>query len=289
MPHPENKDPASAPNDVSTERASAGIAADASSRTSTMSEWQRTAIVAGIVGGMVVATALIWWLGGPTQATVQRTIVTTIQQETPASTLITGRLSITTTVAVDSTSPVTPTWLTSVIQTTQPQLMSFTLGTASAKIRVPGTVSYGFDVRQLTPEMIRLVEDDIVEVRLPSLDVQSVEPDLQRMEMQTVSSGWMKMFTGDMEEDVRKDALSEVVDAFRAQAEARINSTSQPGINTARALQSMLTPPLRAAGVENPRFRFRIRDDLVLTLDPSKNDIDGESSSTRLPQPGGLE
>ena len=204
MPHPENKDSASDTNDISDERTSSGKTTDASGSASKISEWQRTAIVAGIVGGMVVATALIWWLGGPTQATVQRTIVTTVQQETPASTLITGRLSMTTTVAVDSTSPVTPMWLTSVIQTTQPQLMPFTLGTASAKIRVPGTVSYGFDVRQLTPEMIRLVEDDIVEVRLPPLGVQSVEPDLQRMEMQTASSGWMKMFTGDMEEDVRK-------------------------------------------------------------------------------------
>ncbi len=258
-------------------------------RTSTITGRQQTAILSGIVGGAVVAVLLIWWLGGPSQATVQRTIVTTVQQETPASTLVTGQLSMTTTVAVDSTSSLTPTWLTSIIRTAHPNMLPLTLGTASAQIRVPGTVSYGFDVRDLTPEMIRLGEDDIVEVRLPGLDVQSVEPDLRRMEMQTASSGWMKMFTGDMEEEVRANALGQVESAFRTQAEARLNSTNQPGINTARALQSMLTPPLRAAGIDNPRFRFRIREDLVLTLDPSDNRGDAEArseaGSTNLPQP----
>jgi len=252
---------------------------------------QRIAILGGIVGGVVVAVLLIWWFGGPSQATVQRTIVTTVQQETPASTLITGQLSMTTTVEVDSTSSLTPTWLTSVIRTARPQLIPLTLGTASAQIRVPGTVSYGFDVRDLKPDMIRLVEDDLVEVRLPALDIQSVEPDLRRMEMHTASSGWMKMFTGDMEEEVRQNALSQVREAFRMQAEARLNSTNQPGINTARALQAMLTPPLRAAGLDSPQFRFRIREDLVLTLDPSDNrdsaetDATGDSSGTLLTQP----
>jgi hypothetical protein len=261
-----------------------------SSETPSITGQQRLAILGGIVGGVVVAIILIWWLGGPSQATVQRTVVTTVQQETPASTLITGQLSMSTTVEVDSTSSLTPTWLTSVIRTAQPQLIPLTLGTASAQIRVPGTVSYGFDVRNLTSDMIRLVDDDLVEVRLPELNVQSVEPDLRRIEMQTASSGWMKMFTGDMEEEVRRNALSQVQEAFRTQAEARLNSTNQPGINTARALQAMLTPPLRAAGLDRPQFRFRIREDLVLTLDPSDHtdredsDAGGESSSTSLPQ-----
>jgi len=256
-----------------------------------MASKERMAILGGIAGGAVVAVLLIWWFGGPSQATVQRTIVTTVQQEAPASTLITGQLSMTTTVEVDSTSSLTPTWLTSVIRTAQPQLIPLTLGTASAQIRVPGTVSYGFDVRDLTPDMIRLVEGNLVEVRLPALDVQSVEPDLRRMEMQTASRGWMKMFTGDMEEEVRKNALSQVQEAFRTQAEVRLNTTNQPGINTARALQAMLTPPLQAAGVDSPQFRFRIREDLVLTLDPSDNrnpvetDASGDSAGMPLPEP----
>lgn len=286
MPDPEKKDSASDTNDASPEKMASGKTADASGRTPNMTGRQRSAIGAGIVGGIVVAVVLIWWFGGPSQATVQRTIVTTVQQETPASTLITGRLSMTTTVELDSTSSVTWAWLTAAARVTDPKrLLPLTQGTVTGRVRVPGTATYGFDVRQLTPDMIRFVGDDLVEVRLPTLKVQGVEPDLRRVDMQIASSGWMKMFTGDLEEEVRMSALGQAQDALRAQAEARINSTNQPGINTARALQSMLTPPLQAAGVDNPRFRFRIRDDLVLTLDPSENDADAEASSTRLPQP----
>jgi len=237
-----------------------------------MTGQQRIAILGGIAGGVIVAAIFVWLLGGPSQATVRRTVVSTVQAETPASVLVTGRLDITATVDVDSTSPVTPGWLTSAVRVAQPELLPFTLGTASASVRVPGSVSYGFDVRELSPDMITLAGGDVVEVQLPALSVQSVEPDLTRMEVQTASSGWMKLFTGDMEASVRSQALRQVQGVFRTQAEARLNTTNQPGINTARALRSMLTPALVAAGMTDPRFRFRIREDLVLTLDAPSGD-----------------
>jgi len=35
-------------------------------------------------------------------------------------------------------------------------------------------------------------------------------------------------------------------------------------VNTARALEAMLRPPLKAAGVDTPRFRIRVGEQLVL-------------------------
>jgi len=75
----------------------------------------------------------------------------------------------------------------------------------------------------------------------------------------------MKMFTGDMQDQVRRDALSRVEATLRRQAEARLASSTQPRINTARALQAMLKPALQSAGIEDPEFRFRIGGDLVLS------------------------
>jgi len=53
--------------------------------------------------------------------------------------------------------------------------------------------------------------------------------------------------------------------AFRTQAERHLQSATQPRVNTARALKAMLTPPLRAAGVDDPRFRMRVGKQLTLT------------------------
>lgn len=229
-----------------------------------MTQTQRTGILAGIVAGAVVAGLLVWFLRGPSEATVRRTVVTTIQEEAPASVMVTGKLQIATTIDVDSTSTMTPEWATTMLRLTHPELIGFTTGTASVRLRIPGTVSYGFDVRDLTPAMIT-VEEGIVAVELPPLSVQAVEPDLTKLEVQTSTSGWMKMFTGEMEEEVRKNALARVQETLRSQAEARLASSTQPRINTARALRAMLRPPLQAAGLGDPQFRFRIGDDLVLT------------------------
>jgi len=225
---------------------------------------QRRAVIGGILAGILISAAFVWWLGGPSEATVKRTVVTTIQEESPRSILVTGTLGLRTTIDIDSTSAVTPSWVTTMLQVTQPELLPFTMGTASVRLRIPGSVSYGFDVQTLKPEMIT-IEDGVVSVSIPDLAVQSVEPDLSQLEVETSSRGWMKMFTGDMQDQVRRDALSRVEATLRRQAEARLASSTQPRINTARALQAMLKPALQSAGIEDPEFRFRIGGDLVLS------------------------
>lgn len=224
----------------------------------------RTAIGIGLLGGLLLATAVALWQWGPSEATVRRTVITTIQDEAPASFLVTGTLDLTVKVRVDSSQFLTPSWLTFLMEQAQPASLALIQGGAETRIQVPGTVSYGFDVRALTPSMVTVEEDGRVGVALPPLSVHSVEPTLSEMEVRTRTSGWMRVLPSDAPEAVRTQAFEAVEKAFRTQAERRIESATQPRVNTARALKAMLRPPLKAAGVGSPRFRIRIDDDLVM-------------------------
>jgi len=228
-----------------------------------MSSTLRAAIGGGAVVAVLLAGGLWLWGEGPSDATVRRTVLTTIQDEAPASFLVTGTLEVSVTVRVDSAQYLTPAWLTYLLQQTQPSALPLIQGGAQTRVRVPGTVSYGFDVRALTPDMIS-VEEERIGVTLPSLSVHSVEPDLTRLEVQSQERGWMRVLPSDMPAAVRTQALGAVQDAFRTQTERRIATATQPRVNTARALETMLRPALQAAGVEAPQFRMRVGDDLVL-------------------------
>jgi hypothetical protein len=223
----------------------------------------RAAIAGGAVVALLLAGGLWLWGDGPSDARVRRAVVTTIQDEAPASFFVTGTLEVSVTVRVDSAQYLTPTWLTYLLQQTQPSALPLVQGGAQTRVRVPGTVSYGFDVRALTPDMIS-VDGTRVDVSLPSLSVHSVEPDLTRLEVQSQERGWMRMLPSDMPAAVRTQALGAVREAFREQTERRIATATQPRVNTARALERLLRPALQASGLESPQFRMRIGDDLVL-------------------------
>lgn len=230
-----------------------------------MTSKERTAIAIGLLIGLLMAVAVAWWQQRPSEATVRRTVVTTIQDEAPASFLVTGTLDMTIRVQVDSAQYLTPDWLTFVVRQTQPSVLPLLQGSSQTQIRVPGTVSYGFDVRDLTPSMVSLERNELVAVDLPALSVYSVEPDLTKLRVRTQARGWMRILSSDAHEEVRQQALAAVKEAFHHQAERRLASATQPRINTARALEAMLTPPLRAAGVSSPQFRIRVGEDLVMT------------------------
>lgn len=217
-----------------------------------------------VLGLLLAGGAVLWWAQGPSTSTVRRTVITTVQEEAPASFLVTGTLDVQVTVAVDSSQYLTPDWLTTVLQVAQPGALSLLQGRSRSQVRVPGRVSYGFDVRGLTPEMIHVTAEGVVEVELPDLRVHSVSPELARLEVKHQNAGWMRVFPSDANEQVRTAALSAVEAAFREQAQRRITSAVQPRVNTARALEAMLAPALRAAGMTNPRFRMRVGDRLVL-------------------------
>jgi hypothetical protein len=229
-----------------------------------MTSTVRAAVGGGLIAGVVLIAVLVLWRQAPSEATVRRTVVTTIQDEAPASFLVTGTIDMSVTVRVDSSQYLTPSWLTYVLETTQPGALALVQGGSETRVRVPGTVSYGFDVQTLTPSMITVAEDGRVGVALPSLSVHSVEPDLSALEVRSENRGWMQVLPSDLPEAVRTQALGVVTEAFRRQAERRLESATQPRVNTARALEATLRPPLRAAGVDAPQFRIRVGEALVL-------------------------
>jgi len=225
----------------------------------------RLRIALGVLVGAVLTVGFgIWWTQGPSESEVRRTVITTVQEEAPASFLVTGTLDVSATVQVDSSQFLTPDWVTFVLERTQPAVLSLLQGASQSRVRVPGRVSYGFDVRSLTPEMIAVGDDGVVAVDLPELSVHSVEPDLSRLQIRTTTEGWMRVFPSDTPADVRRQALADVRGAFEAQAERRLRTATQPRVNTARALEKMLTPSLQAAGISDPEFRIRIGDRLSL-------------------------
>lgn len=114
----------------------------------------RAAIGGGLVAGLLLVAVLVLWRQGPSEATVRRTVVTTIQDEAPASFLVTGTMDVRVTVRVDSSQFLTPSWLTYLLEKAQPSALALVHGGSETRVRVPGTVSYGFDVRALTPSMI---------------------------------------------------------------------------------------------------------------------------------------
>ena len=215
---------------------------------------------------VLMAVALLWLLRPAYHpAEVQRAVVTTIQREAPASFYVTGTLDITVTEEVTRTEQLFPT-LFALLRQAQPTWPGLNQASARATVRVPGRVAYGFDVSQLSAEQIQVRPGGQVIVSLPALTVYSTEPYLRQLEVKTEATGWMQLF-GSQEERAEREALGGVRDALRRQGQARLDTATQPRVNTARALEKLLRPVLEAAGVPNPKFRFEIGDELVLQPD----------------------
>jgi hypothetical protein len=204
---------------------------------------------------IVAAVGLTLWSRRPrlTSEEIRETIFSTIQREAAAAFLVTGYIEVTAVSRVANT------------RTFLPGIIGLDLGTTSANVRVPGRISYGFDVGDLTPDMIRVFDDGVIEVDVPQPVIYSVEPNLSQMEIET-QRGWARLgtATGD---DVRDRAVALVQDALRRQGQAHLQSSSQPGINTADALAAMLRPALIAAGLPDPDLRFRMGR---ITIEPGR-------------------
>lgn len=230
-----------------------------------MSRHTRTVFGIGTMVGVILAVAVgVWWSQRPS-ASVRRTVLTTVQEEAPASFLVTGTLDLHATVRIDSAEYMTPDWLTFAVSQAQPSMLSLLKGSAQTEVAVPGRVSYGFDVRTLKPSMVRVEDDGVVAVEIPSLTIHGIEPSLAKLKVRSTTEGWMRVFSSEVPGEVRRRAMGTVREALRRQARARLDSTTQPRVNTARALKKMLTPPLKAAGLADPRFRIRVGDHLSLT------------------------
>ncbi len=212
-------------------------------------------VLAVLLAALVLAAMVGLWSWRPlgphlTEETVERTVVTTVQREAAASFLVTGVLEVAATSTVRNT------------EVFLPGLLDWPLGTAESTVRVPGRVYYGFDVEQLEGGAVEVGPEGVVTVRLPELRVQSVEPELRRMEVQT-SAGWTRLHD-DAARRVERAAIRRVQQGLEAQGAQHLRTATQPRINTARALEAMLRPAFEAAGFDDVRLRIRIDEQLVL-------------------------
>lgn len=146
-----------------------------------------------------------------------------------------------------------------------PDLLDLPLGTTRATVRVPGRVSYGFDVRAVEVAMIR-VGGDTIEIRVPPAVIYSTEPELERLEVET-TTGWLRHRVTAQEAERR--AVQLVSEALRQQGEAHLGASIQPRVNNARALRRLVEPVAVGLGVERPYLRMDLGDGLVLENDAS--------------------
>ena len=206
------------------------------------------AVVLLLVVGLYAAFS--WWRGGVrmTEENVEKAIVATLQREAPASFYVTGTLDLTATTTVENT------------KVFMPRFFNLDVGTSAATVRLPGRALYGFDIRALGENDIRLHKDGRVQVRVPELSVYAVDAALSEMEVKT-STGWTRVF-GNSDQQVRDEALRMAEEALRRQAQLHLEDSDQPDIHTARALEKLLRPVLQAAGIEDPRISVQVSPEL---------------------------
>jgi hypothetical protein len=169
-----------------------------------------------------------------------------VQREEPAAFLVTGYIELTSGTRVENT------------RTLLPGLLGIDLGTTRASVRAPGRISYGIQLSVLGRDSFRLVEGGIIEVLVPAPNLYSVEPNLAALEIET-SRGWARV-SGRTEQLVRDRAIALLQETMRAQGERHLVGSTQPRINTAKALETMLKPAFAAAGIPDAQFRFVLGD-----------------------------
>lgn len=173
---------------------------------------------------------------------VQATVLTTLQREAPEEFLVTGRL--------------TSSLSGSSARRWRLRVLNLETGRAEVRVSVPATMTYGVPLAALNADDIRFREGGVVEVVLPPLEVFSVEPILEEADVDIEVRGGARLAPS-LTERTLEQTLRRVRPALRQQAEAHLESSSQPRVNTARALRQMLATPLEAAGVDVGQVRFR--------------------------------
>ncbi|NBC00649.1 MAG: DUF4230 domain-containing protein [Bacteroidetes bacterium] len=206
------------------------------------------------VAALVAATALLYHLRHPmpAESQVQAVVLTTLQQEAAASFLVTGTLELAATSRIQHTT----------YQPLLPYLPPANLGTTHAEARLPGTVAYGFDVRDLTADHIRLDADGVIHLALPPLQVFSTAPDLGHLQVASTRE-WRAWLTRRDGRAAERDALQAAQRALRTQAARHLTQAHEPQLHSAEALRHLLLPAVHALGVATPTFRMQMESGLV--------------------------
>ncbi len=209
--------------------------------------WPALALVlAAALGAGALALVFGQRLLRPSEEVIRGAIYAAIQRESPEAFLVTGSLEVTGTTTVSNTRRLLP------------GIVNLNLGTTSATVRMPGRVSYGIDMSRLEAQDIRVGEGGAVTVTVPAPRVWSVEPVLAEMEVQT-DVGWARLYARSGRV-VEQEAIRLMEVALRRQGEAHLADSDQPLRNSAEALEDILVPALRAAGVQQPLVTVRFAD-----------------------------
>lgn len=206
------------------------------------------AIIAVAVTVAIVAIVLRTGTPSLTEAQVRMVVVDTFLSEQAESFLVTGTVTFTTSVIAESE------------KTLLPGILNLDLGSTIATVRAPGRAAYGFDASVLDGSDIRL-SGDTVFVRLPALEIFAVEPDLERLEQQ-IDVGWARLYRSSGQAQALA-ALRQLQPAMRQRATEYLAHADYPIQHTSRAVERILGPALKAAGLENPVFRIDIRPTVV--------------------------
>lgn len=216
------------------------------------------ALVAVVAVLIAIVAALAVAVGGASlvsEEEVRSAVLTALQREAAEEFVVTGRL---TSSLSGSTS-----------RRWRLRMLNIETGRADVEVRVPASMTYGFSLADLDPDDIRFREDGVVEVVLPALSVFSVEPELEDAEVDISVTGQARLGPA-LTERTLEQTLRRVRPALRDQAEAHLRDSDQPAVNSARALRTMLSTPLEAAGVDigDVRFRFVVAPGDTLDVSP---------------------
>ena len=187
--------------------------------------------IAALVAVIVVLGVMIGRGGAFDEEEVESAMLSTLQSEASEEFLVTGRL--------------TSSLSGSSARRWRIKLLNVETGRAEVGVRVPATMTYGFSLADLAPGDLDFQEGGVVEVRLPPLAVFSVEPELERADVDIDLSGQARL-TPSLTERTLEQTLRRVRPALRAQAEDHLRTSDQPAINTARTLSRMLATPARS-------------------------------------------
>ncbi|MFK7844773.1 MAG: DUF4230 domain-containing protein [Rhodothermales bacterium] len=180
-----------------------------------------------------------------TQEDVKQIIISKLHREQAAAFLVSGYLDVSADITQENTKYLFPEYFDK----------SISLGTTRSKVRLPGRVSYGVDLAKIDAASISFEPNNVVVITMSELEVDSVEPDLANMQVQT-DVGWARLHSWSGQA-VEQKAMTVAKDALEAEAVSHLRTSMQPAYNTEAALSRLLVPALEAAGVGNPTIRFR--------------------------------
>ena len=209
--------------------------------------WAVTAaVVVLILVGVIAALRRV--AQGIAPEEVRERIVATIQSEAKESLLITGSIDLTGTVTVEN------------VRTLLPGVLDIGLGSSRATVQVPGRAYYGFDVRELDREKIR-IRGDTIEITVPQPRVISVDANLQELRVWS-AKGWLR--SSQSLQSVERRAMQRIDNVLARQAAQHVATSAQPRVNSAEAIRRMVRPVVEAAGISNPVFQFQLTERLTL-------------------------